>query len=229
MFLTPDMSFRATSYHLVSLPHHLASLSIICTAEPQINRCQLYGYVSPADLAWFRVHVFILIAGLITKLIKKQMLGIRQISYAHVRRQAASLKPVSKTLYGRRSQQYLLRLGLHARALSTQDYHRIADSTLDSIAEAYEDLIETKPEIDVDVAQGVLTVTVPPSGTYVLNKQPPAQQIWLSSPISGPKHYEWDETKKQWLSTRDASAIGQLLKLETESTTGLILDLKNVD
>lgn len=28
-------------------------------------------------------------------------------------------------------------------------------------------------------------------GTYVLNKQPPNKQIWLSSPISGPKRYDW--------------------------------------
>ena len=32
---------------------------------------------------------------------------------------------------------------------------------------------------------------MPPKGTYVLNKQPPNKQIWLSSPVSGPKRYDW--------------------------------------
>jgi frataxin len=32
----------------------------------------------------------------------------------------------------------------------------------------------------------VLNLSLPPHGTYVLNKQPPNQQIWMSSPISGP-------------------------------------------
>ena len=31
--------------------------------------------------------------------------------------------------------------------------------------------------------QGVLTLTLAGKGTYVLNKQAPNQQIWLSSPI----------------------------------------------
>jgi frataxin len=38
---------------------------------------------------------------------------------------------------------------------------------------------------------GVLNITYPPNGTYVLNKQPPNKQIWLSSPISGPKRFDW--------------------------------------
>jgi len=36
-----------------------------------------------------------------------------------------------------------------------------------------------------------LTLTHPSKGTYVLNKQPPNKQIWLSSPVSGPKRFDW--------------------------------------
>ena len=28
-------------------------------------------------------------------------------------------------------------------------------------------------------------------GTYVINKQSPNRQIWLSSPVSGPKRYDF--------------------------------------
>lgn len=37
-------------------------------------------------------------------------------------------------------------------------------------------------EWEVEYSQGVLTLKVPPRGTYVLNKQPANKQIWLSSP-----------------------------------------------
>lgn len=38
---------------------------------------------------------------------------------------------------------------------------------------------------------GVLNINAPDVGSYVINKQPPNRQIWLSSPISGQKHYDW--------------------------------------
>lgn len=35
----------------------------------------------------------------------------------------------------------------------------------------------------------MLSLVLPPNGTYVINKQPPNKQIWLSSPVSGPDRY----------------------------------------
>ena len=34
--------------------------------------------------------------------------------------------------------------------------------------------------------QGVLTLNLGSHGTYVINKQAPNKQIWVSSPVSGP-------------------------------------------
>ena len=39
--------------------------------------------------------------------------------------------------------------------------------------------------------QGVLTVRLGDFGTYVINKQTPNRQIWMSSPLSGPVRYDW--------------------------------------
>lgn len=39
--------------------------------------------------------------------------------------------------------------------------------------------------------QGVLTVRLGELGTYVINKQTPNRQIWMSSPVSGPMRYDW--------------------------------------
>lgn len=75
---------------------------------------------------------------------------------------------------------------------------------------------------------GVLNITVPAIGTYVLNKQPPNKQIWLSSPISGPKRYDWivegdymyekqdsrPFANGQWIYLRDGSNLTDLLNSE---------------
>lgn len=45
-------------------------------------------------------------------------------------------------------------------------------------------------EIDIDLNDGILTL-VTDSGTFVINKQSAAKEIWLSSPISGPYHFAY--------------------------------------
>lgn len=67
-----------------------------------------------------------------------------------------------------------------------------------------------------------MNITLPARGTYVLNKQPPNKQIWLSSPISGPKRYDWcvsgeSQLDKEgtasgsWIYARDGSSLDALL------------------
>lgn len=78
---------------------------------------------------------------------------------------------------------------------------------------------------------GVLNIVFPPNGTYVINKQPPNKQIWLSSPISGPKRYDWvvsGESMHQkegggqgeWVYLRDGTRLNALLSKEL----GLAID-----
>lgn len=105
---------------------------------------------------------------------------------------------------------------------SIQEYHERADETLESLLTAYEDLAEEAPEVDCDLAQGVMTLILPPIGTYVINKQPPNEQIWLSSPISGPKRYDWVDGK--WVYPREQQTLGELLREETKQATGVDLN-----
>lgn len=68
--------------------------------------------------------------------------------------------------------------------MSVGDYHQYADETLDVIVDNLE-AIGDETEIDgfdVEYSQGVMTLKLGAHGTYVINKQPPNQQIWLSSP-----------------------------------------------
>lgn len=67
---------------------------------------------------------------------------------------------------------------------------------------------------DVFVQAGVLTITMP-QGTYVINKQPPNRQLWLSSPISGPFRYDWDHMRMLWVSAKgDGETLSALLRKE---------------
>jgi len=57
----------------------------------------------------------------------------------------------------------------------------VADETLDTIQDAVDELLDSRPEIEYEVslANGVLTLKLPPHGTWVLNKQTPNRQIWV--------------------------------------------------
>lgn len=53
---------------------------------------------------------------------------------------------------------------------------------------------------------------LPGMGSYVINKQPPNKQLWLSSPVSGPNRFDCCNGK--WISLRDGSDLVQLLNEE---------------
>jgi len=70
-----------------------------------------------------------------------------------------------------------------------------------------------------------LNVDMGDKGTYVLNKQPPNKQIWLSSPSSGPKRFDWvlwseGQDQKEgsgvgdWIYLRDGTSLTTLIKSE---------------
>ena len=79
-------------------------------------------------------------------------------------------------------------------------FENASDETLESLCEKFEILIDENSklsEADVTLSNGVLTIALPPHGTYVINKQSPNKQIWLSSPSSGPKRY--DLVSSSWI------------------------------
>jgi frataxin len=96
---------------------------------------------------------------------------------------------------------------------STIEYETIADETLDSLTETFEILLEKhKLPSDVTYSNGVLTVELDKYGTYVINKQTPNKQIWLSSPFSGPKRYDF--INQSWIYKHDGNSLHRLLNKE---------------
>jgi len=115
-------------------------------------------------------------------------------------------------------------------SLDETTYERLAEKTLDSLAEFFEDLADkpyTFEDYDVSFGSGVLTVKLGGDlGTYVINKQTPNKQIWLSSPSSGPKRYDW--TGKNWVYAHDGMSLHELLATELTKALKTKLDLSSL-
>ena len=62
------------------------------------------------------------------------------------------------------------------------------------MTELCDDLFDlTSEDFDFKLASGVINIDFGGDlGVWVLNKQAPNQELWLSSPVSGPNHYIFD-------------------------------------
>ena len=98
-----------------------------------------------------------------------------------------------------------------ASSAAGDDYVALADEALDTILEKADELSDERDDVECELSSGVLTLKTP-EGTWVLNKQVPNRQLWLSSPLSGPCRYEYDGEK--WTHTRDGSSLAELLERE---------------
>jgi frataxin len=106
--------------------------------------------------------------------------------------------------------------------LSDHQYHTLADQWIDDALTKLEELQDSRADIEVEYAAGVLSLSYGTVGTYVINKQPPNKQIWLSSPVSGPSRYDYvvfgdSQNEKEgtgrgaWMNMRDKRLLDDLL------------------
>lgn len=79
--------------------------------------------------------------------------------------------------------------------MSESAFERLADSLLAALEEGIGD------HVDAELQGGILTVDGD-DGTWVVNKHAPTQQMWLSSPHSGARHYAFDTASGLWKDTR---------------------------
>ncbi|XP_048737891.2 frataxin, mitochondrial-like isoform X2 [Ostrea edulis] len=110
--------------------------------------------------------------------------------------------------------------------LSELEYHAVADETMESLTEVFEDLpdsVPCDPEYDAQYSSGVLTVKISDKfGTYVINKQPGNLQIWLSSPVSGPFRYDFLEGT--WIYKRTSHTLHDVLSDEVSKALNASVD-----
>ena len=99
-----------------------------------------------------------------------------------------------------------------ASSAAGDDYVALADEALDTILEKADELADERDDVECELSSGVLTLKIAGTGTWVLNKQVPNRQLWLSSPLSGPCRYE--HVDGTWTHTRDGSSLSELLERE---------------
>ncbi|KAH7104685.1 hypothetical protein BKA62DRAFT_614808 [Auriculariales sp. MPI-PUGE-AT-0066] len=115
--------------------------------------------------------------------------------------------------------------------MTPSQYHAVSDTAMDRLLDSLETMVDSSnnPQYEVEYHSGVLTLNLGDKGTYVVNKQPPNQQIWLSSPLSGPKRYDYDVSHKVWFYSRDHQQLQELLEEElgTLLDTSVSIDLED--
>ncbi|KAK6643625.1 hypothetical protein RUM43_005135 [Polyplax serrata] len=114
------------------------------------------------------------------------------------------------------------------RTIDKLTFNNLCAETLDSLSEYFEELIESTPHLknaDVTYSDGVLTVYFGQKyGTYVINRQTPNLQIWLSSPISGPKRYDF--LCGTWVYKHDKTTLHSLLDIEIREIANREVDFE---
>lgn len=112
-------------------------------------------------------------------------------------------------------------------------FHAIADETLEEMLDSLGAVEAELEDVELNLSQGVLTLILNEdhgSKAWVINKQTPNRQIWWSSPISGPRRYEYTPSEvlrrkaEQWTYSRDSTQdLHGSLKKEIETVTGIRL------
>lgn len=107
-------------------------------------------------------------------------------------------------------------------------YEKVANETLESLSERFDILSEelgdsASKDFDASFSNGVLNINLGDDlGMYVLNKQTPNLQIWLSSPVSGPKRFDFESNT--WIYKRTGESLHELLSKELTECYGRNID-----
>lgn len=95
--------------------------------------------------------------------------------------------------------------------MSDSAFDRLADDLLATLEEAAGDH-------DAELQGSVLTIEAD-AGTWIVNKHAPTRQIWLSSPVSGARHYAFDAGSGRWQDTRGGDDLLSVLAAELGFST----------
>ncbi|OEJ88307.1 Frataxin, mitochondrial [Hanseniaspora osmophila] len=103
--------------------------------------------------------------------------------------------------------------------LTQEQYQKVSDMYLESLLDELEAISEENYDLipEVELNQGVLNFEIKGKGSYVVNKQPPNKQIWLSSPISGPNRFDFYQNN--WISLRDNTNLTKIINKELQEAS----------
>ena len=97
-------------------------------------------------------------------------------------------------------------------------FETIAENTLNILLDRIDDVLGD--EFDVDLNGGILNIELENGSQYVINKNAPNYEIWMSSPLSGASHYYLEDDLKTWLDTRSGHNFFDKLAQELSQSAG---------
>lgn len=108
------------------------------------------------------------------------------------------------------------------RPPTLEEFHGVASATVDALQEVFDELADGEPQhqLEVECDGDVLTISIGEVGvgpTFVLNKQTPSRQLWLSSPVSGPLRFDFCSMRAAWHGSRDGMNLLDTLASDFES------------
>jgi frataxin len=109
-----------------------------------------------------------------------------------------------------------------AMTIDESTFQTLADETLARMMDTLEEAVGD--QLDVDLQDGILTIELDSGGQYVINKHAPNRQIWMSSPVSGALHFDYDGDAG-WVATRGSGTLAAILSAELSAAIGEIVGL----
>ena len=97
-------------------------------------------------------------------------------------------------------------------------FEAAAQKTLSTLLDRIDD--DLGDEFDVDLNAGILNIELADGTKYVINKNSPNHEIWMSSPLSGASHYFLEDDLKTWIDTRSGHNLFDILAQELSQSSG---------
>ena len=97
-------------------------------------------------------------------------------------------------------------------------FETVADKTLNILLDRIDEVLGDK--FDVDLNGGILNIELENGAQYVINKNAPNYEIWMSSPLSGASHYFLKDDLVTWVDTRNGLKLFDKLAKELSLSAG---------
>ena len=85
-----------------------------------------------------------------------------------------------------------------------------AAQLLDQILEQLE-AVDALEDLEMDLVDGVLTISFDDGGKIIINRQEATEQIWVASPL-GPAHFNFDAAQACWVNDRSSESLVSTLE-----------------
>lgn len=125
------------------------------------------------------------------------------------------IKSIHTSRFAGKMQAIHLDSGFKPVAFDEKLFHSTADTALETLFYRCEEIEDSGiQDFDVFLKDGILEMDFGNKETFVINKQSFNKQIWWSSPISGPKRFNYDAESGSWRDARNGDHLFEIFNRE---------------